>query len=243
MKNIKKKIKGIALVSLLCVVVTAITGCFSLQELKDKQAYFDEEGNICVGNYKYIAIGDAEDLYPDFYNCDLVYFSDNEIPLLLTPEMCPSYTRSGDGIFLDGDKGYYCREDKYEEVVSALSKGHVAKGYKYTYFDYEEGTNKERILTDEEKEAIDEIFSTVKKKQFNEYYCLANVFSYPDADMTYLTRDEFDVVKKGKNIYLLKYDEEKDQEWFYKVPDNKKHIFDDVIKAGDEIYTKYEELG
>lgn len=223
MKNIKKKIKTISLVLMVCIVSTALSGCFSLQELKEKQANMDDEGNICVGNYKYIAIEAGEELNPDFDEFNEVYISDEEIPLLLTPEMGSSYTISDDGIFIEGYKGYYCREDKYEEVSSALSKKYTVKGYKYGYHNFEKDKLCDEEMSAESVQTIKTILSKVKGEKngetlYDQYETSCTIYSYGESK--YLTREEFAIEFCKDKIYFVKYIDDDGSIIVYDIPNN-----------------------
>lgn len=248
MNNIKKKIGRIALVLVICFAGTALSGCFSLQELKDKQATRQSDGSLRVGEYEYIRIEENEYLLPGFQEYKTVYLTDEkeDIPLLLSGIYGTTLEISDDGvIIIDYDDGTcYCRSDYFEVVQEAVNKKYEVKGYKYSYVDTEEGTEKVRILTTEEKVAIDEIFSTVKKRKLKDisgYYNLADVYSF--SEPKFFGRYEFEIIKNNNDIYILRYEGKNGEECFYKIPNNKKQIFDDIIKEADDIYNYVEKVG
>lgn len=168
----KKIVKIVALISILCVMMSALSGCSYIDDLRQGKVVLDENGNLIYKDNVYIKLEEyCDELYIDYdFNKELeMYISKEEEPVLYGYFKMDFCSLSKDEILIeDFDGEIYCREDKYDSVVDKIENGFTPKKYMYTYEVYKEGSfldyeweEKIRYLTESDLAKAKEVFASV----------------------------------------------------------------------------------
>ena len=154
------KIFCVTLASLL--ICTSMTGCKALENMRQKQGFWDNDGNIILNGKKYIELNDAKYLKLTNYDFDLrkdtVYVTKPDVPVLLSGIVGESFEKYNKGMFLVSGKTY-CREDKYDEITAIQENSQIFEEYCYTI--WLNGEIKEVLFEGDEKSAIDYVIKNV----------------------------------------------------------------------------------
>ena len=150
-----------------------------MDELREKQAFFTENGDIIYGASVYVLLPKSELLQPvyDYSTDSQLNVTEKDVPVLLSPMLSEiTLYLSDDEVFLCGYDGsrdgelIYCREDKYEEMVDRIKGSFNPTKACYLYETYNEETNEYLydyyILSDEEYASVKEVFKTKQPQNF-----------------------------------------------------------------------------
>ncbi len=265
MKRTAKILAAIGLIIILCV---SMTGCMKIDKMRERQGYVDEKGNIVVNGETFIALPYCEYLAPEFggyyssvfQSSDyIVNITDKDVPVLLsgfTGDICHI---SKDEMYLVKEvmddyfgyygEQYYCHEDIYDKIYSAIEAGYSPDGYKYDYTDWsdeEKNWDKEYILTDAQVNAINEVLSTVAtldelpfEVESYDYKYITEIKSFTEG-MPF-ERYEVDIYKYESGYYIYKSQWNEDEtEWLYddiyRVPKSLEKTFDEITAKTKEAY-------
>lgn len=118
----KKNVKTVLVLLTAVGLLLCLCGCSGLENMRKKQAFPGENGEILWNGAVYKALPGNEDFYVETGDySELVYVTEPDVPVLLSSMFSEmDLYPSGDGVFLeDLDAGiYYCREDRYEEMAA-----------------------------------------------------------------------------------------------------------------------------
>lgn len=266
MKRTAKILAAIGLIIILCV---SMTGCMKIDKMRERHGYIDEKGNIVVNGETFIALPYCEYLAPDFdygYYGSLFQSSDyvvnitkKDVPVLLSNFSDERCRISRDRMYIVKEvmddyfgyygEQYYCHEDIYDKIYSAIEAGYSPDGYKYDYTDWEDEDNnwdKEYILTDAQVSAINEVLSTVSTLdelpydvETYDYKYITEIKSFTE-DMPF-ERYEVDIYKYQSGYYVYKsYWNEDYSEWLYddiyRVPKALEKSFDEITAKSKEAH-------
>ena len=238
----KKIIKIIALVSIVFIVASMLSGCSFIKNLKENRVTVDKEGNLIYKDVKYIKIENSDDLYfeYDFDNEEtIVIAKDDSEPILYSLFSSNYCDLSKNGILLeDSEANLYCREDKYADITGKIKNGFTPKKYIYTYEIYDEEddfTWEEKVyyLTEEDIKVISDIFSNTKpianaqNLSENSDYCV--VIDGCTEDLM-LRKFEFYIFTLDGKYYLEREDELYNP-IVYQVPQEYNSRFKKIMKA------------
>ena len=162
----KKGIRLIALVAVLAICLS-LCGCKYLDDLRAVQGKVVSTGVIRLQDgteYKRI-YQTCDELVPVFSRSVTFHITEGEdIPLLLTPTFCATAYRSNDELFLrvylDTELGLYCRTDVYDSVVERIKNGFQPEVFCYEYYDYKTGEYLVYELTQEQADALEQVYAT-----------------------------------------------------------------------------------
>ena len=168
----KKTVRIIALISIICMIMSMLSGCLFIDDLRESKIVADKNGNLRYKNKVYIMLGDNQgDLYFDYnYSTEnTLYLMKEEEPVLygyFNDEYCEL---SRDEILIQDFEGnLYCRKDKYDSVIDRIENGFTPEAYMYTYEKYNDTSlfdysweQKERYLNDSDLEMINDIMTNV----------------------------------------------------------------------------------
>ena len=127
----KKYRKLVAVLCLVCLLLPLLCGCNALDKMREKQAFFDAEGNILWNGKVYKKLPSGEDFCPE-WDGGQICVTEEDVPVLLSNVCADSfYDIYEDGLFLEyqgfyeitGEEHFYCREDRYEEFAKKLQEG------------------------------------------------------------------------------------------------------------------------
>lgn len=165
MKRVLRLCAFLLVTVLLC---GALCGCDMLDEARANHARWTADDHILLGGAEYLPIPYSEYFVYMHTSDRMVYVTDPEVPVLLSPLWGTNVDISQDGVILDywmNDR-LYCRADKYESIVQRLEQGFTPGGYCYSYYDYGSGSfedmaEKYYTLTPQQVEAVNTVYSTV----------------------------------------------------------------------------------
>ena len=196
---------------LLCVL---FTGCTALDEARAAHGKWDENDNIVLNGETYLLLPKCEYLSP-VYSSQIIYVTENDVPVLLKEFLGSYMFLSDDGIFLESDDALcYCRSDHYDEVVQHIRNGFTPTGYYYSYFDFDEETyaysEKYYRLTATQVSALNAVLDTVapvsQPPVVNlEYDYIAEMMAY-DREL-YFCQYACDVLSNDGRYYVVEYTE------------------------------------
>ncbi len=249
----KKTVKIVALISIVCIMMSTLSGCSFINDLREGKVVVDEKGDLFYKNNVYIKLDkDCEELYFDYdFNTEQeMYISKEEEPVLYGFFKSDFCSLSRDKLLIEDFEGnIYCREDKYDSVVEKIENGFTPEKYMYTYEVYKEGSfldyeweEKIRYLTDSDFEKIDEVFEKVhpitngSNMISNSYYC---VEMYGCTEDLLFRKYAFDIFYLDDKYYLQTEDEYYNP-LVYEVPAKYNKDFKKMIKeyvdSFDEMY-------
>lgn len=219
-----------------------LSGCSGLEELRKQQAFVGENGEILWNGNVYKALPGNEYMYVEFDNEGAVYLTAPDVPVLLSVICMEQFLMpSEDGVLLSEiEPGtYYCREDRYEEMVSRIQKEFTPDLVCYSYEDYPETSY--YTLTQEQVEAIEQVAQTVQPTTLGEgmylewdYYIDLQECS---ADML-LRRECGGISVSGSTYYLYRYVNGEEQ--VFTVPEAYSQVFEEITRAYIEEMAAYE---
>ena len=137
MKNTLKT----AVCLLACLVLCfALTSCDALDEARDHQAFYAEDGSILWQGNTYRALPVSDEFAPveQPYKRNAVYVTEDDVPVLLASMLGEVLEVSADGVFLvtpyyylDTPTAVYCRADRYDEIAERIQNGVELTCYSY----------------------------------------------------------------------------------------------------------------
>ena len=166
----KKTVKVVAIISILCIMISALSGCSFIEDLRRGKVVADENGNLIYKDNVYIKLEEyCDELYVD-YDIDTeleMYVAKEEEPVLYGYFKMNFCSLSKDEILIEDFNGeIYCREDKYDSVSERIENGFTPEKYMYTYevykedysfMEYDMWEEQIRYLTDSDLAKIEEI--------------------------------------------------------------------------------------
>ncbi len=205
MKNFKK----ITTAVLLVVICLSLCSCRALDDLRDRHAFYDENG-IIYKNVLYIKVDEAYDLN-FFYKKD-VFVTDTDVPVLLsgmfgyrcqfnTDEtiLCGYDVKTSSGV-------YYIREDKYPAYMSSIKNGINYTELGFGYYDYYIGQKVDYILSYSEKQLV---LAALATEPYNEEYVVDDQIDlFIQSDNGLFKKDlQYSIIKSAGCYYIAEYDE------------------------------------
>ena len=174
----KRSFRVISLVLSLIFLCSVFTGCNALDDMKQAQAFQDEDDNIILNGCKYKPIPIRKMSF--LLNFDLVetkyiYITEHDVPVLLSENLYitkGNVTTNGKYLYVERF-GYYCREDDYQDFSERLDNGFVPDvlAAPYSYYDKEIGemVYGNYLLTEEEANAVKTVIETMKSVEVDDY--------------------------------------------------------------------------
>lgn len=239
-----KKVKRfVALFTALILVCLSATGCNAIDEMRESQAFYTENGGVKLRGTDYIPLPENEYFRP-FKHDDstVIRITEPDVPVLLSPEFGDYGSLYNDGEILYSNYMdiYYCRVDKYAEYNAVLAAPFEPTGYCYTYHVLNTDTMQyiEHIyqLTAEQAKAVDDILATVTPtvQDENANYTYDYFVELNACDDTMLLRDEaVHISINGKEYTIVRHNYNGQREDLeYAVPSEYSSIFDSILKQG-----------
>lgn len=148
----KKYLRIAACIITLLLCAFFVCSCESLDDMRARQGFYDEDGNVILNGVKYIRI--EADILPSGYGRD-VYITESDVPVLLAEKYGDWFMITEDKTYIY-DYGYYCycRDDKYNELAEKYGGSIEINRLSIEYIDedFESGTY---MLTKEEQGTIE----------------------------------------------------------------------------------------
>lgn len=240
----KKATRLIALFAALMLVCLSATGCNTIDEMRNNQAFYTETGGVKLRGTDYLPLPENEYFRP-FKRDDsaVIRITEPDVPVLLSSEFGDYGSLYNDGEILYSNymDSYYCRVDKYAQYNAVLAAPFHPTGYCYTYYVLDIEDTLEYIehlyqLTDEQVKAVDEIIATVTPtvQDGNANYTYDYFVELNACDDTMLLRDKTVSIAKNGNEYTIvrpNYNGQR-EDLEYTVPSEYRAIFDSIVKQG-----------
>lgn len=195
MKNIKR-----ILAIVFCLIICfSLCSCNYIDELRSKQAFYDESGNITFRDEVYITLPSCENL--KYYTEGYGRVTTEDVPVLLSDNYGQSFSFNKDLSLLRISQGnYYVREDLYDEYYKVVSSKPPLDRYCISGQRDAHETEKteyfEIVLSNEAKQAIDDALQG-QKVEISRYYW--------DGEVTVKLTDEKGFFLKTTDLRILKY--------------------------------------
>ena len=236
----KKTAKRILVLLLAFSMFFVLCGCDALDEMRDMQAFLNEDGTITWQGNIYKKLPNSEYLNPEreYVLC----VTEQDVPVLLSEvfqKMSLSATKDKKVLVnLYGEDWSYCIESEYEEMCAKIKAPFAPEivCYNYSYFNEETGMfeGKYYTLTQEQVDAIKLVIETVAPTELSDGMYMDTMYTIfleeCSADMVF-RRDVMDISlsASGKTYYISLYTDTEDI--LFTVPEGCNAIFDDIFKA------------
>lgn len=196
MRKISKYCK---LIPLMIVLMLSLSGCVSLEELKDRQAFWKDDKKQTIvwqgKEYHYLTDTTTSHLSLEYDYMANIYIMKKDVPVLLAKYNSDYGDVTKDKQFINSWEEIYCIEDKYEEMKEFMKNPPEMDCYAYRFFDNDDaGSDRFCILEDEQEEQLKEIMKECKKEKDysqEEYNWVTEIFECSKDGLfrNYLSRD------------------------------------------------------
>ncbi|MBO5798082.1 MAG: hypothetical protein J6R77_07050 [Clostridia bacterium] len=263
----KRVLRLCAFVLVAVLLCGALCGCDMLDDARANHAQWTANGHILLGGVEYLPIPYSAYLCPIYSTERMVFVTDEEVPVLLSPLWGTNMDISQDGSILYqwATETYYCRADKYEYMLQRLGEGFTPVGYGYTYYEYgsfnlEDFKERYYALTPEQTTALNKVYHNVTPHPYSyeediyfDYYVYLEEHS---EDLLFRQDSNIELNVAGDTYYLIEYTgEHMDEMLLYEVPKEYKKQFAAIMKPlieseealydalgfDEEFYEDYEE--
>lgn len=163
----KKVIRIIALVLTISLVAVSSCSCNALDTLKANHGYWNNNGGIILGENEYKLLPYNEYFIPEKMNYNTeITITAKDVPVLAGVFVGMYGYISDDGLIIElrDEVDYYCRADKYDEILNRINGDLQFDNYSYSYAALnEEGewSTSWYTLTNEQKAVVDNVLNTV----------------------------------------------------------------------------------
>lgn len=191
---------------LLCVFtallsVSLVCSCESIDEMRARQAFYDDDGNVLFNGEKYIRIDGEYDVF-DGYG-DSVIITQKDVPVLLAEKYGDWYSIAEGGEYLYSyGEDTFLREDSYKEFENRYGGKIEINRFGFEYLD-EDMNRQIYILTQEEQKTIEIILSSDEKEVYHDEY--PEIYDQFDRYMNYYSEDGI-FVNRNIQFFLYKMD-------------------------------------
>jgi len=167
----KKFCKSMAVALLMLTLLLSFSGCSGLEDMRQAQAFYQEDGDIIYKGSQYRLLPDSAYLSPPMsYDMEnYVYVTEQDVPVLLSETLAlETLVMSSDGNFLVSESGYscYCWVGMYDSMCQRIQQGFDIEVICYSYGGYNgqtgEYTNEYYVLTEEQMATVEQVLSTVE---------------------------------------------------------------------------------
>ena len=222
-----ERCKRVVSVLLLCVVFcTTFVGCDNIDDLRTAKAILVDCDTVEWNGAAYKRVDELLTDKMDVFGCDpkrLVYVGEENVPSLLLPMFAVEYHPSEGDVFLrrdtftdilwlpDGDDDrtdayarYYCREDRYDDVMRQLLSDLAVTGYVYSYRNEYMTERGLYCLTADEKAAFDAVLTVNNSCAYPEMGEWVTTI-YARTDDGLLDEIVYDVLRDQEVYYIARY--------------------------------------
>ena len=247
MKNIKKLI-----CVLICVIICiSLCSCGVMGDLRSRQAYYDKDKNIVLGDKVYKLLPVCDDFSPNLDYTDSIYLTTEEVPVLISviSGFEPELSENGFFIFSDGD--FYVREDMYDSIAKRINSGNYFEGYAFEYSFYEYNEELADVIYDTDFKMLDNdcylAIMDILTNYVPEDADAALLDNYVVTDIFLTSKDFYfrkyatTVYKTDAEICISNYDAASGIEKLYRVPEKYSELLNAVIEEFYKLDITYDE--
>ncbi len=192
-----KKLTAILIILLICF---SICSCRELDDLRDRQAYFNKNG-IIYKDTLYKTVNISDNLNYNYTNQKNLNVTDPDVPVLVSEIIEFDYSMNEDETIIYGDGDWYVREDKYPLYEDSVKYGINYTDFGFDYFDEELQENTDYIFTKEEKELFLSLLSTEPVNRDFVVQDMLYLFEQSD-DELFRRSDDYTVIRCEDGYYL-----------------------------------------
>ena len=239
----KKKFRFIAMLAIMALILSTLSGCMSLDDLRKDHAVYNDKQSIVYNDVEYKQIANQNGYLKPHVSDTLsnIYVTEADVPVLLSQTIGSHFWVSDDGRFLIADdytySTIYCRTDCYDEIFARVTAKFVPTGYCYAYDKYnkEDYNHTEGLyhLTDKQTAVIRKVLTTVTAEEYSFLPQLDfnNVVELEACSDDMLFRNYVMDIYQLSVGYCLVLQEDKDSKvTIYPVPANLGSEFADILK-------------
>lgn len=163
----KKVIRIITLVLTISLIAVSSCSCKALDTLKANHGYWNDNGGIILGENEYKLLPYNEYFIPETMNYNTkITITDKDVPVLAGAFVGMKGYISDDRLIIEfsDESEFYCRADKYDEIINRMNGDLQFDNYSYSYDGFnEEGewSISRYTLTNEQKAVVDNVLNTV----------------------------------------------------------------------------------
>lgn len=249
-----KRVKQVLCVLLAVGLCLGLCGCNALDEAKANHALWQADGSIRMNGHTYRLLPACEELAPDFpwHYEDIYHLTEEDVPVLAASFVGEAIDKSVDGVFLHVfvedrdtyDSVYYCREDRYEDIVRRIEAGFTTDKIVYFYDKVDPQTYESETvaytLTADQRRAVEEALDEEPVPMDEEFYPDNYVPLMESSQDLLFNRELAHVALLDGEYYLL----DPDWAWAYPIPDSLQSTYGDIMKtyidAEDAYWDAYE---
>lgn len=192
-----KKITSMFLCLLICL---SLCSCRELDELRDSQAFFNENGIIYKDNlYKIVNISD--NLNYTYANQKDINVTDPDVPVLASALIAFNYSMNEDETIIGGYSEWYVREDKYPLYEDGIKNGINYTDFGFEYFDESIEERTDYIFTKDEKDLFLSLLTGERVDRSYEVQDIIYLFEQSD-DELFRRSDEYFIIRCEDGYYV-----------------------------------------
>ena len=159
----KKYSKLISLILIVVVLCTILCSCDALDEMRSKQAFWQEDGTILYNENTYLKLPEYVELNYDstnVANIDYVHVTEKDVPVLIADQFGSYRNITKDNAIIYGNGEMYALAGKYAQIENEMQKALDGEYNVFTAIYYNgDGTDSSYNCTAEEISAIKDITS------------------------------------------------------------------------------------
>lgn len=246
----KTNIKRIFALLLTVLLLCSLSGCKALEEMRQNQAFYAENGDILWNGNTYKKLPACEELQPEFDGETSVYVTESDVPVLLSEMVfLASYSPSNDGRFLMEDYHaediFYCEASIYEDVCARIRAPFEPEIVCYRYDvprkeTYEWDTAL-YTLTAEQVSVITTVVENTEPTVMQDGMtldCLWTVYLEECSQDLIFRRNTMNISYTGNTYYLHLYTDQ--GELLFSVPSGCNAQFDEITAAQRKAYEAWD---
>lgn len=170
----RKSMKYLKIVPLMMLLMFTLSGCVSLQDLRDEHAFWKDSTKKAIlwQEKEYVFLTDMDDSYfsPQYNFNDYINITEADVPVLLAGIEGEFGNVSTDRKFINVYQEVYCIESEYEEMKKLLEDTPEMNHYAYQYYANDDfSTSCFRVLDEETSEIFEKILKDSEEAGYTEY--------------------------------------------------------------------------
>ncbi len=241
-----KSRKYYKIIPLLFLLMFLLTGCVSLQDLKDDHAIWADASKktiLCQGK-EYVYLTNYLESYfsPKYDPIRFLYVTEPDVPTLLAAYEGDYADISEDGKFICIYDKIFCIKEEAEEMKEYVQEKGALDRYGYEYYskdDYEELFF--HMLTKEESQKLETIIEkSDTTKNYEDYYWVTQMIQCSEDGM-FRKYMEMELCITDKGAYILEQYGEEGRYAQYTIPAEYYGIIEDIFADAIEAYEPMDE--
>lgn len=229
------RIIAVFLSVLLCL---PLAGCNALDEMRQQQGIWQDDGTIIWNGseYKWLNTNELSLNLERDEGYSNAYITRPDVPVLLSASLGEYFEVNNKGVFLNSwSCGLFCRSDSYDAVLARIKKGFTLDKICYEFYQYTNGKSVKKVYTLTPKQ-MDQILKLhemlapiiLEDGMYISFDRSVDLYGCSSDDL--LTKELFSVKQAGERYYI------EDAEGVCLVPSEWNDLFAEIMKLYDELY-------